>query len=211
MYKRFFRKKSNLILYEKFKLSQSLSVKENNILAEKHSPNVLKVKKIRKYIEDRIPIAIIVGSLCSNSGCSFISNKFADYLKSLNYNVLLFNKDNYSPDGLRECNFYIIDIGKYSDITNAFEVIVSQAHINIMVCLSSDIYLKELSQFIKSYINSKQWKYLFNLVPKKENKKISYMMEDYEHYILPEFNVDKYFGEKELQYCFKSILMSKFN
>lgn len=206
MYKSFFRKKGNLILYEKFKLNQSLSIKKNDILAEKHSPNVLKVKKIRKYIEDRIPIAIIVSSLDSNSGCSFISNKFADYLKSLNYSVLLFNKDNFNPDGLKECNFYILDIGKYKDVSKALEVIISQAHIKVMVCLSSDIYLKELSQFIKTYINSKQWKYFFNFVPKKENKKISYMMEDYEHYILPVLNLDNYDGEKELRYYFKSIL-----
>ena len=209
MDKSFFRKKSNLILYEKFKLNKNLSIKKDDILAEKHSPNVLKVKKIRKYIEDRIPIAIVVSSLYSNSGCSFISNKFADYLKSLNYNVLLFNKDNYNPDGLKECNFFIIDIGKYKDISKPLEVIVSQAHIKIMVSLSSNIYLKELSQFIKSYIDSNQWKYFFNLVPQKECKKISTMMEDYENYIVPTLNLGNFEDEKELRNCFKSVLLTK--
>lgn len=205
-----FRKKGNLILYEKFKLNQILSMKKEDILTERSSSrSIQKEKKIKKYIESGIPVTVVITSLYANSGCTFISDAFEEYLKSLNYSVLRLNKDNYDPAEFKGYHFIIADIGKYKDIPKALQDKISKAHFKIMVCLSSDIYLKELSRFIQTEINSDQWKFFFNLVPKREYRRISDMMEDYEYFMVPALNPEDQTGEKELRCCFKSVLLEK--
>jgi hypothetical protein len=211
MGKGFIRRKGKLILYEKFKKSQSFSIKNGDILAEKNPPNkgVQKEKVISKYIDNKVPIIIIITSLYTNSGCTFLSKAFEEYLKVLNYNVKRMDQHNIISEDLINYNFVIYDLGRYSEIPQTLKHLILHAHIKIMVNLSSDIHLRCLSQFIKHGSNPNQWMYFFNLISKREHKKISELMEDYQYYFIPALYSNDQSAEKEIRNCIKSVLMTK--
>lgn len=189
------KKKNRLILYKKFEAEQK---KED--LNEQKKEVKSQTKNEKKQV--LIPYSIAICSLSCGSGCSHIAMALASYLKEKHKKVFIITNeerilmDNNFLSGREyeeiDCDHIIYDFGCLRNIEFQHLKEVKLCQGKIMLCQFTNVYLKNLANFIRSKIKfSESWIYLFNFVPKKKEKNIADLMEDYQFTVIPLFSPEE--------------------
>lgn len=190
MFKR--NKKSKDILYAGLKNRVNI-VEDTNIKKEK-----------RPHIKRKLVVAVT--SLKHGVGCSYVSVAITNYLSNLNNdeNVCLLHSgcsyidkilDERADSIFYPCNlsniysnygYIVYDGGILKDIDTSM---LDRSDIKIMLCWHNDEYIRLIAEFIKTRNDIDNWVFLFNSVPEKKHKEVYALMEDYNSFCLPLFDV----------------------
>lgn len=181
----------------------------SDLSIEEPSTEVKSTRKRKRAvitIPDNLTIAIF--SFANGTGCTHMANAFALYVKNRKKKVCIvdFNKAIKTEeerfgvtvhsmsqiDDLYDMYDYIIlDIGVRAEEKMVFPEI-KRAGLKIVMANLDELYLEKLASGIRKNreTGSNYWKYVFNHIPKSKVKKVDALMEDYEHYCLPEVLFD---------------------
>lgn len=206
--------KKKALLYEKYKqqllleeTNNQLDLKDEKVIiakeevrkSEKRTEEKGRSKKIKNKISIDASLVISVCSLENGVGSSHISKSLAYFIKNnLKKSVCIVDiKDENKAEEVNGIEIYkkenlynlfdqykyiILDVGKY-EVSDKREIKLSQ--IKIMCSILDENYLKNLADFIKDEDYADKWKYIFNHVPKNQQKKVAELMEDYEYWCMP--------------------------
>ncbi|GEM_PF-6484607 len=208
---RFFKnkKKKKNILYSSFvekKQIVNLEVVEEDkeeIVQEKEQvvEGSIKEETQRKKVEIKYigTQTIAVASICKGAGSSYLSESIAYYIsRNVTESVCIVQLDKTYKSKYGIQTFHITDLQKiYSDfdyiiLDVGFEYNhpeVNRANIKIMICLLNENRLKELALFMKQG-NPEYWIYLYNFVPKGQQKEVWNLMDGYLCECLPLYDIE---------------------
>lgn len=167
--------------------------KEKEVVKGRHKEINQETKFAEKVSEKRVltyPVIIRVQSLEKGAGSTHVSLVLSNCFKrnvdesvcivSSNVHSHIDNSDIYSIDDFYQCceryKYIILDLS----IVQVKEA--SLAHKKVMVALKKESYLQELASFLETTTDSKEWIYIFNLTPQKDESEIHDLMEDYKHF-----------------------------
>lgn len=204
------KKKSNrTILYKKYLEDQKKEEKEKEEKQRKEKDIVLDQEKIQKKTGEKkrrkdieLPYTIAVCSLSKGCGCSHMTLSIAKYMMHKKENVfvvttdprILEDKSILSGPEYQEtnCKHIIYDFGCMRDIDFQNLKIIKQCQSKILMCQNTNLYLRNLANFVKSKIKfSESWIYIFNFVPEKKEKEVADLMEDYKFAIVPLYDPEE--------------------
>lgn len=212
------RKKILYLGYKESKLLVEQGLLNTNYHAGKQRllPREGKLKKIPKPKRTQV---IAVASLDNECGCTYITQALANYIRNnVSNNIRLIDNSGMNNNGhllyqkIKELinsninySYIVIDMGNIRGRSEEEITEYKRANIKIMVSNVEDYYLRRLAAYIKEDKKaSVKHAYIFNLVPKEQKRRVSKLMEAYEHYCLPIINKDNL--SYEAQRIFTDIL-----